>query len=59
VDHHLCFAGQPEGSDHILQARERDSLEPTVSVEVEDVDQCHGDATAAGYRIVYPLTDEP
>jgi catechol 2,3-dioxygenase-like lactoylglutathione lyase family enzyme len=31
----------------------------SVSVEVEDVDRLHNDALARGYRIVYPLTDEP
>ncbi len=32
---------------------------PTVSVEVDDVDAAHEEASAAGLRIVPPLTDEP
>ena len=31
----------------------------SVSVEVDDVDRLHKDALARGYRIVYPLTNEP
>jgi uncharacterized glyoxalase superfamily protein PhnB len=31
----------------------------SLTVEVEDVDLVHQDAVARGYRILYPLTDEP
>jgi catechol 2,3-dioxygenase-like lactoylglutathione lyase family enzyme len=31
----------------------------SVTVEVEDVDRVHREAVARGYRIVYPLSDEP
>lgn len=31
----------------------------TVSVEVEDVGRAHREAVVRGYRIVYPLSDEP
>jgi predicted enzyme related to lactoylglutathione lyase len=31
----------------------------TLSVEVADVDAAHRDAVARGYKIVYPLTNEP
>jgi uncharacterized glyoxalase superfamily protein PhnB len=31
----------------------------SITVEVEDVDGAHREAVARGYRIVYPLTDEP
>jgi catechol 2,3-dioxygenase-like lactoylglutathione lyase family enzyme len=34
-------------------------IHPDVSIEVDDVDDVHARATAAGYEIVYPLTDEP
>ncbi len=33
--------------------------QPSISVEVEDIDRVHREAVARGYRIVYPLTDEP
>jgi len=31
----------------------------SVTVEVEDADRVHREAVSRGYRIVYPLTDEP
>ena len=34
------------------------SVDPTVSVEVDDVDAAHAAAVAAGLEIVHPLTDE-
>jgi predicted enzyme related to lactoylglutathione lyase len=34
-------------------------VHPDVSIEVDDVDEVHGRAVAAGAEIVYPLTDEP
>jgi catechol 2,3-dioxygenase-like lactoylglutathione lyase family enzyme len=42
----------------------REGAEPDLggvllSVEVDDVDRTHAEAIAFGYRIVYPLTDEP
>lgn len=33
--------------------------EPTISIEVADVNAAHARAVAAGVRIVYPLTTEP
>jgi catechol 2,3-dioxygenase-like lactoylglutathione lyase family enzyme len=33
-------------------------VHPDVSVEVDDVDEVHDRAVAAGVEIVYPLTDE-
>ncbi|EWT01296.1 glyoxalase [Intrasporangium oryzae NRRL B-24470] len=33
-------------------------LHPDVSIEVDDVDEVHARAVAAGAEIVYPLTDE-
>jgi catechol 2,3-dioxygenase-like lactoylglutathione lyase family enzyme len=32
---------------------------PNVSIEVEDVDAVHANAVQLGFRIIYPLTDEP
>jgi catechol 2,3-dioxygenase-like lactoylglutathione lyase family enzyme len=34
------------------------AVNPTLSVEVDDVDDAHRAAVAAGLRIVHPLTDE-
>jgi predicted enzyme related to lactoylglutathione lyase len=34
-------------------------VHPDVSIEVDDVDDVHRRALAAGCEIVYPLTDEP
>jgi len=34
-------------------------VHPDVSIEVDDVDDVHDRAVAAGCEIVYPLTDEP
>ncbi len=35
------------------------SLQPQVSIEVDDVDAVHAEAVTQGIDIVYPLTDEP
>jgi predicted enzyme related to lactoylglutathione lyase len=35
------------------------NVHPDVSIEVDDVDDVHERAVAAGCAIVYPLTDEP
>ena len=35
------------------------AVDPDISIEVSDVDACHGRAVAQGCAIVYPLTDEP
>lgn len=34
------------------------SVNPTVSIEVDDVDAAHAAAVAAGLQIVHPLSDE-
>jgi catechol 2,3-dioxygenase-like lactoylglutathione lyase family enzyme len=34
-------------------------IHPDISIEVDDVDDVHARAVAAGAPIVYPLTDEP
>jgi uncharacterized glyoxalase superfamily protein PhnB len=33
-------------------------MHPDISIEVDDVDQVHARAVAAGADVVYPLTDE-
>jgi len=32
---------------------------PALSIEVDDIEDTHRRATAAGFEIVYPLTEEP
>jgi len=36
-----------------------ESLQPQMSIEVDDIDAVHADAVGRGIEIVYPLTDEP
>ncbi|KGI69817.1 VOC family protein [Mycolicibacterium rufum] len=46
---------------HQLSLLTRDAtaaVDPTVSVEVDDVDEAYRGAVAAGLRIVHPLSDE-
>jgi len=35
------------------------SLQPRLSIEVDDVDAVHAEAVSRGVEVVYPLTDEP
>lgn len=49
----------PTAQISIVRAGDAGPAQPTISVEVEDVDGVHADAVARGYRVVYPLTDEP
>ena len=35
------------------------SLQPRLSIEVDDVDEVHAEAARRGVDIAYPLTDEP
>jgi catechol 2,3-dioxygenase-like lactoylglutathione lyase family enzyme len=35
------------------------TVQPQVSIEIDDVDEAHARAVQLGLRIVYPLTDEP
>ncbi len=36
-----------------------ESLQPQMSIEVDDIDAVHADAVGRGIEVVYPLTDEP
>jgi uncharacterized glyoxalase superfamily protein PhnB len=49
----------PTAQISVVRAGDDAVLTPTITVEVEDVDRVHTDAVTSGYRIVYPLTDEP
>ena len=41
------------------QAAPSASLQPQLSIEVDDVDAVHSEAARRGIDIAYPLTDEP
>src|SRR4051812_24657729 len=49
----------PTAQISVIRAGDATSIQPTITVEVEDADQTHDDAVAFGYRVLYPLTDEP
>jgi catechol 2,3-dioxygenase-like lactoylglutathione lyase family enzyme len=51
--------GNPTAQITLMQDDESASLQPDVSIEVDDVDAVHAAAQRAGYEIVHPLTDEP
>ena len=44
------LSGSPSASPH---------QDPTLTIEVADVDAVHAKAVAAGVQIIYPLTTEP
>ena len=49
----------PTAQVTLLRAPTSSIPNPSVSIEVEDVDAVHAKAVALGVPIVYPLTDEP
>ena len=55
------FASPSNGTAQVT-IMERDataSVNPDISIEVEDVDGVHARAVEGGFEIVHPLTDEP
>jgi catechol 2,3-dioxygenase-like lactoylglutathione lyase family enzyme len=52
-------AGSREVQLSVMKLDVHARVHPDVSVEVDDVDEIHERAVAAGAEIVYPLTDEP
>ncbi|MGN6245592.1 MAG: VOC family protein [Motilibacteraceae bacterium] len=50
--------GQREVQLSVMALDVRAHQHPDVSIEVDDVDEVHARAVAAGAEIVYPLTDE-
>ncbi len=49
----------PTAQISIVAASDETVHNPTITVEVADVDSVHATAVANGFRIVYPLTNEP
>jgi catechol 2,3-dioxygenase-like lactoylglutathione lyase family enzyme len=48
----------PEVQLSVMKLDIKAGIHPEVSIEVDDVDDVHARAVAAGAEIVYPLTDE-
>lgn len=57
----VTFAGRRNRAAQINVIREdaSASVQPDVSIEVDDVDAAHAAAQRLGHEIVHPLTDEP
>lgn len=61
MDHGWIVTLADPGHRHQLSLLSRDAtatVNPTVSIEVDDVDDAYRSAVAAGLRIVHPLCDE-
>lgn len=59
LDWILFFSGErPEVQLSVMALDIKAQIHPSVSIEVDDVDQVHDRAVASGAEIVYPLTDE-
>jgi catechol 2,3-dioxygenase-like lactoylglutathione lyase family enzyme len=59
LDWILFFEGeQREVQLSVMRLDVKAHVHPAVSVEVDDVDEVHARALAAGAEIVYPMTDE-
>ena len=55
----LVSPANPTAQVTLVQDDHGASIQPSVSIEVADVDEVHGRAVTQGRKIVYPLTDEP
>jgi catechol 2,3-dioxygenase-like lactoylglutathione lyase family enzyme len=57
----LTFASPSNPTAQITLVRKPEAAtpQPSLSIEVEDVDAVHAKAVALGLQIVYPITDEP
>ena len=57
----ITFAapGNPAMQLSVVREDASASVQPDVSIEVDDVDAAHAAATRLGYEIVHPLTNEP
>lgn len=55
----LVSPGHPTAQITLIQPQASGVPNPNLSIEVEDVDAVHARAVGLGFRIAYPLTDEP
>ena len=51
--------GNPTAQISVMRDDASASVQPDVSIEVDDVDAVHAAAQRLGHEIVHPLTDEP
>jgi catechol 2,3-dioxygenase-like lactoylglutathione lyase family enzyme len=51
--------GNPTAQISVMRDDASASVQPDVSIEVDDVDAVHAAAQRLGYEIVHPLTEEP
>ena len=49
----------PTAQMNVLHDDGSSTLQPNISIEVEDIDKVYADAKHRGLEIAYPLTDEP
>jgi catechol 2,3-dioxygenase-like lactoylglutathione lyase family enzyme len=49
----------PTAQITLFRGDESGSVQPQMSIEVDNVDEAHAKAVERGLKIVYPLTDEP
>jgi catechol 2,3-dioxygenase-like lactoylglutathione lyase family enzyme len=55
----LVSPSNPTAQVTVVRGDASSSVQPQVSIEVDDVDQAHAKALERGLNIVYPLTEEP
>jgi catechol 2,3-dioxygenase-like lactoylglutathione lyase family enzyme len=55
----LRSSTNPTAQVSLVRDDESSAILPQMSVEVADVDDVHARAVARGFKIVYPLTNEP
>ena len=55
----LRSSTNPTAQVSLMRDDESSSILPQMSVEVADVDDVHARAVSRGFKVVYPLTNEP
>jgi predicted enzyme related to lactoylglutathione lyase len=55
----LVSPTNPTAQVTLMRDDESSAIRPQVSVEVADVDDVHARAISRGFKVVYPLTNEP
>ena len=55
----LRSSTNPTAQVSLMRDDESSAIFPQMSVEVADVDDVHARAVSRGFKVVYPLTDEP
>ena len=55
----LVSPTNPTAQVSLLRDDESSAILPQMSVEVADVDDVHARAVSRGFKVVYPLTNEP